>query len=149
MTLPPTNRSPIDIIIISWVLRTVFAVALLAGVLLLVGFITFPDPELRPILFGLIYIKSELAAGIYWTLTGSLGLLASIGLAKLHKYSWWVLLILIMENVVMSIIMLPQFIYSGSVVLAIEISLIVWLFYRRGYYTGTKWSQHYSEKGVA
>ncbi len=140
MTLPPTNRRPIDIIIISWVLRMVFAVALLAGVLLLVGFITFPDPEFRPILFGLIYIKSELEFGIYWTLTGSLGLLASIGLTKLHKYSWWVLLILILEIAVNSLIMLPKFIYSGSIGKAIEISLIVWLFCRRGYYIGTKWS---------
>jgi hypothetical protein len=86
------------------------------------------------VLFGTVVIVNGLADGIYTLLTGLCWLFCAWGLMRGIKFAWWFAMIFLVYFLTDEVLLLPRYPLPFAIGIAIQILLIVWLWFRRGLY---------------
>lgn len=129
-----TGRVTLDIKIVGFIVGLAFFLFLLLGLLFLSGLAHVPIRDVRPALFGILSLVSDIQFGLYFFCIGIIGIFSAYGIVKKFKVAWWSLLILLIDRLLNGLLMLPDYIVSISIGSGLSVAIIIWLVYRRRLY---------------
>ena len=122
---------------------------LVAGIVAIRGFVFFslgslflftngysPEGDSRPILWGSIWINSEIEFGLYFYFLALWKFTTAYGIFRIRKFGWWCLLALMLYNLPNDICMYSSFKRQVLITSIIQIIVLLWLWYRSNLYKG-------------
>lgn len=86
------QKCPLDARIVGWSWVLLALVPLVAGL----SYLMDPCDTLvvpQYVLFGVVAVRSQMWAGVYWLITAGLSVVGGYGLTRLRSYGWWLLVV--------------------------------------------------------
>jgi hypothetical protein len=132
---PTTGKAglPLDVRLVARLFYVIGGLCVLSGILLCSGAIKPREPY--HILFGTVLLANGLTQGVYGLITGLLCLFGDWGLRQGSRLVWWFLVVSSVYYSILAVLMLPRYPVAATVIGAFQISLIAWLWFRRGLYS--------------
>jgi hypothetical protein len=128
------KKIPLDCRLVSGLVAIRGFVFLILGSLLLFTDAHFTRQDSRPILWGIIWIDSEIESGLYLSFMSFWIFITAYGIFHIRKFGWWCLLVLILYNLPNELLMYSSFKRQVLITSIIQIIVLLWLWYRRKLY---------------
>lgn len=135
---PPERKRmmPWDTQVLGWFRAATGGVVFAFGSLLLAGIARRPDEaEPFPVLFGLVFLESGQAMGLYYVVLGICGAVCGWGLIRGRSWGWWLGMAGAANGVATSAFTLKRFGSVGIVGISMGGAFILWLMFRARIYS--------------
>lgn len=129
-----SKNIPLDCRLVAGIVAIRGFVFFILGSLLLFTNAYFTEQDSRPILWGIIWIDSEIGLGSYLSFMALWRFIAAYGIFRIRKFGWWCLLVLMLYNLPNKIWMYYSFKRQVLITSIIQIIVLFWLWYRRKLY---------------
>ena len=129
-----SKNIPLDCRLVAGIVAIRGFVFFILGSLMLSNYGDFPEGGSRPILWGSIWISSEIEFGLYLSFMALWKFTTAYGIFHIRKYGWWCLLALMLYNLPNDMWMYSSFKRQVLITSIIQIMVLFWLWYRRKLY---------------
>lgn len=133
-----SSKVPLDLRVVMAIGIFSCIVDLGSAILLMVGIFHVPASAPRPALFGMFVIASDLSAVIYAFVNGLASAGVVLGLWRRAPWGWWYVLVYMVYGVGATAFVARLNPVSATITIVLDISIIVWLLYRRELFVRTR-----------
>lgn len=130
------KKIPLDCRLVAGIVAIRALMFFILGSLLLFTNARFTERDSRPILWGIVWIDSEIESGLYFYFLALWRFTTAYGIYHIRKYGWWCLLALMLYNLPNDLWMYSSFKKEVLITSITEIIVLIWLWYRRKLYKG-------------